>query len=115
MAGLAEGLDAEPDQIERADKLEQGKKLRAGKDHRRYAKSAADDMDKSAQCCAEGRGDSGLPASRQRPGGDVEDGGTGNGGNDQGCQQEQREVVGWVERSETHQCLLLLAHIPPSS
>src|SRR5450631_351109 len=92
MAGLAEGFDAKPDQIERAGELERGKKLRAGKDHSRYAKSAADDVDKSAQRRAEGGGDSGFPASRQRPCGDVENGGARNGGNDQGRQQEQQEI-----------------------
>jgi hypothetical protein len=42
LAGFAEGPDAKPDQIERADQLQSGEELRARKNDRRDAKAACD-------------------------------------------------------------------------
>jgi hypothetical protein len=51
-AGVAEGLDAEPDQIDRADELECGEELRAGQNDCRDAQAAGGDVNQSAACRA---------------------------------------------------------------
>ncbi len=91
-ARLAEGLDAEPDQIEGASELEHGKELRAGKNNRRDAKAAGDDANKPTQRRSKGGCDTCFLASRQRPRRHIENAGTGDCGNDQSGQQEQRKV-----------------------
>src|ERR1700704_3266109 len=89
---FADGSDAKPDQIEGAGQLEQGEELRAGKYDRRDAEAARDNVHKATQCGAEGGGDAGLAAPRQRSCRHVENAGPGNCGNDHRGQQEQREV-----------------------
>jgi hypothetical protein len=47
MSRLHDGPDTKPDQIESAEQLERRKKLRAGKNDRRDAKAASDNVNES--------------------------------------------------------------------
>ena len=89
--GLAEGADAEPDEVDGADELECGEEFGRGEDQGRDADGAGSHVDEAAQAGAEGGGEA-LPASAgEGPGGDVEDAGARREGDEEGGGGEGEE------------------------
>jgi len=87
-AARSDWRPAEPDQVERAAKLEDGEQLSAGKDDCRDADGSSDDVNDTAESSTRRRCEASAASAGDRPGRDVEDTRAGEGSKDQRCGQE---------------------------
>ena len=89
---LAQGLDADPHEVDRAGDLQDREGLGAGQHERRHADGARRDVNEAAHAGADARGEAFVAAAGQGTRGDVEDARSRRHGDRQRRREEQGEV-----------------------